>query len=65
MSDVFHSEYMKESESSFICPDGALIVGREHIGDENGKTQYSFKKLYGRKKGDEKWVLCRLRSDMK
>jgi len=66
LSDVFYSDYMKESDSSFICLDGALIVGREHIGDENGKTRYAYKKLYARKKSaknDSDWILCKRYSD--
>lgn len=62
LSDIAYSEYKKESEFDFACDDGALIVGREHVGDENGNTRYAYRKLYVREKGagkDAKWILCK------
>lgn len=54
LSDVLYSEYYKESGSSFNIGEGymegTLIVGREHIGDENGQTRYAYKKLYAKAK---------------
>ncbi len=32
---------VKESESDIQCADGEVIMGRTHIGDENGETTYS------------------------
>lgn len=61
LSDVFYSAYMEEKDSKYTCPDGALIVGREHAGDENGQTRYAYKKLYGRKRGAvAAWMPCKL-----
>lgn len=36
------SEWEKESDSSFTCPEDTVIVGREHNGDENGDTRYKY-----------------------
>ena len=40
------SAWEKESKSSFSCPDDQFMIGREHKGDENGKTRYRC--AYGR-----------------
>lgn len=61
LSDLIYSEYMEESNSDYSVPEGALLVGREHIGDENGKTRYAYRKLYVKKKNKEdaeKLILC-------
>ncbi|MFB4394943.1 MULTISPECIES: hypothetical protein [unclassified Pseudomonas] len=34
------SEKQPESSSSFTCPDDQFMVGRYHLGDENGDTRY-------------------------
>jgi hypothetical protein len=41
-SDTIESE----SNSAFICPRSCLIVGRDHQGDENGKTWYYYRKFW-------------------
>ena len=68
LSDVLYSEYYKESGSSFNIGEGymegTLIVGREHIGDENGQTRYAYKKLYAKAKKDKEWTLCKLYPQM-
>lgn len=66
LSGVKYSEYFKESDSEFICDNGGLIVGREHIGDENGKTRYAYRELYVRKKdkkNEADWILCTRETD--
>ena len=40
--------------------EGTLIVGREHIGDENGQTRYAYKKLYAKAKKDKEWTLLQI-----
>ena len=35
------SDWVKESSSSFECPQNEVMIGREHKGDENGNTRYS------------------------
>ncbi|MCM1194257.1 MAG: hypothetical protein NC548_34280 [Lachnospiraceae bacterium] len=45
LSKIFYSEYMKESNSCFL-KDNAVIVGREHSGDENGNTRYLYKRVF-------------------
>ena len=69
LSDVMYSDYFQENSSAFNCEDhyleGTLIVGREHIGDEKGKTRYAYKKLYAKAKKDKEWTLCKLNSTMK
>lgn len=64
LSDVFYSNYFSEKDSCYACPEGALIVGREHIGDENGKTRYAYKKLYVKKKNYGTLILCKICSEM-
>jgi hypothetical protein len=32
--------YIEESTSQFVCPDELVLNGRQHDGDENGKTRY-------------------------
>jgi hypothetical protein len=34
------SEAIVESTSQFVCPDGQILNGRHHQGDENGLTRY-------------------------
>ena len=34
------SSWERESSSSFTCPSGEVMIGREHQGDENGNTRY-------------------------
>ena len=36
---------IKESDSSYYAPDGYVILGRRHTGDENGYTQYKIGKI--------------------
>lgn len=45
LSKTFCTDYMKESSSCFMADDN-VIVGREHNGDENGKTRYFYKKVF-------------------
>jgi len=40
--NVKESEWIKESQSVFICPENTVIIGREHTGDENGNTRYKY-----------------------
>lgn len=40
MSRAVESRGMKESGSSFECPEYMVLVGRSHRGDENGTTYY-------------------------
>lgn len=35
----------KESSSNFIAPNGYVIVGRQHLGDENGNTRYKIGRI--------------------
>ena len=35
------SDGIKEAGSSYTCPSNQVIVGRQHSGDENGKTKYA------------------------
>lgn len=35
----------KESNSEFICPEGTVMTGRMHRGDDNGPTQYEYATL--------------------
>lgn len=42
VGDYKWSEFIKESSGvTFIAPDNQVIVGRLHLGDENGDTQYA------------------------
>ncbi len=43
--DSYESEQYKESNHSFQCDSGSVLVGRRHSGDENGKTWYSCSKV--------------------
>lgn len=43
--DAGWSEWITESSSDYIAPSGHVIVGREHIGDENGKTRYKISRI--------------------
>lgn len=36
---------MKEAGSNYICPNGEIMVGRRHQGDENGDTRYQCAKI--------------------
>ncbi|WP_157171827.1 hypothetical protein [Nocardia higoensis] len=38
--DVTATPEMKESNHAFVCPIGRVVVGRKHVGDENGRTTY-------------------------
>lgn len=40
MSKVVENGPIKESNSTFTCPAGTVMVGRRHKGDENGDTYY-------------------------
>lgn len=40
LTDPTWSDEKRESNSSFECPVGQVIVGRQHDGDENGYTKY-------------------------
>lgn len=40
VTERFWSDWIKESRSSYACPFNQIMVGREHSGDENGKTRY-------------------------
>ncbi|MFJ4478778.1 hypothetical protein [Streptomyces xanthochromogenes] len=40
------SNSQKESDSSFVAPADQVLVGRRHIGDENGTTEYLTATLY-------------------
>jgi hypothetical protein len=50
LSDVMFSAYMQEKDSYFPCPDSCVLVGREHTGDENGKTRYAYRRIGIQKK---------------
>lgn len=43
--DTSWSEWIKESSSNFIAPNGYVIVGRQHLGDENGNTRYKIGRI--------------------
>ncbi len=43
--DASWSEWITESSSDYIAPSGHVIVGREHIGDENGMTRYKISRI--------------------
>lgn len=36
------SDWIKESDSNFSCPENTVMVGRQHKGDENGDTRYQY-----------------------
>lgn len=48
ISDLEWSESYKESESSnfFFAPEGRVLTGRQHSGDENGNTKYQTGVVY-------------------
>ncbi|MFY0255282.1 hypothetical protein ACDQ55_15140 [Chitinophaga sp. 30R24] len=39
------SQSFKESNHSFTCPTGTIMIGRHHSGDENGQTLYMYATL--------------------
>jgi hypothetical protein len=43
--DSYESGQYKESNHSFQCKSGSVLVGRRHSGDENGATWYSCSKV--------------------
>lgn len=51
---------VKESDSNVQCNDGEVIIGRSHIGDENGDTTYTIAKVYIELK--ESNILCSCRT---
>ncbi|MBO3750521.1 hypothetical protein J5X84_30975 [Streptosporangiaceae bacterium NEAU-GS5] len=36
---------VKESNSTFLCPPNQVLTSRQHIGDENGRTQYTCSRI--------------------
>ncbi|WP_066522737.1 fibronectin type III domain-containing protein [Curtobacterium ammoniigenes] len=40
VSDASWTSVGRESWSDFTCPDDTVLVGRSHVGDENGETRY-------------------------
>ncbi|MFG2623153.1 hypothetical protein ACGFXC_36650 [Streptomyces sp. NPDC048507] len=46
VGELLWSDPIKESDGvEFVAPDGKVIVGREHKGDEMGKTRYCYADL--------------------
>lgn len=43
--DVTWSQLIKESECDYKTPSGYVILGRKHIGDENGSTQFKIGRI--------------------
>lgn len=41
----YWTEPIKENDSVFHAPDGYVILGRQHTGDENGMTRYKIGKI--------------------
>ncbi|UGT44210.1 hypothetical protein LTV02_12805 [Nocardia yamanashiensis] len=44
-ADPQWSDWMREKDSLWKCPADRVLVGREHRGDENGKTRYRYARL--------------------
>jgi hypothetical protein len=45
INNIGTSTPSKEANSSFSAPDGQVLVGRMHTGDENGNTTYKYAPL--------------------
>ncbi|MEC3914530.1 hypothetical protein [Nocardia sp. CDC160] len=43
--DAQWSDWMREKDSLWKCPTDRVLIGREHRGDENGKTRYRYARL--------------------
>ncbi|MEU1722807.1 hypothetical protein ACNF49_40255 [Actinomadura sp. ATCC 39365] len=41
-----HSATVQESDHKFLCPTNEVLIGREHIGDENADTTYWCGRIY-------------------
>lgn len=39
------NDWIKEQQSLYTCKSAAVLIGREHQGDENGNTRYNYAEL--------------------
>lgn len=45
LNNQLESPSYKESSHTFQCPNGTIMIGRYHTGDENGQTAYLYASL--------------------